>query len=93
MRHLALASLGTALLVLSACGGSSASGTSSTSPTPPPEPPAASIFVAGVVDGNGSGFTLNDRVLDLQGARLTLNGQAADLASLKPGMPSPRPRP
>ncbi len=87
MRHLALASLGTALLVLSACGGSSASGTSSTSPTPPPEPPAASIFVAGVVDGNGSGFTLNDRVLDLQGARLTLNGQAADLASLKPGMP------
>ena len=87
MRHLALVGLGTALLALSACGGSSGSGTSSTSPTPPPEPPTATIFVAGVVDGNGSGFTLNGRVLDLQGARLTLNGQTADLSSLKAGMP------
>lgn len=86
MNTTTFATLGTAFLLLTGCGGSSSGssspGASASAPAAPPQ-----VFLAGVLEQGAAGLSLNQRPLDVRGAQLTFDGQAAGPEVLQPGMP------
>jgi hypothetical protein len=84
MKRAILASLGTAVLILTACGGSPNG--SAPSATPAPASPAPAIFVAGVLEQSGSGFRMNQHLLDVREAEVTFNGLPSSTDALRSGV-------
>jgi hypothetical protein len=67
------------LSLLAACN-------TTTNPNQPPTPPTGAVALSGLVGGNSNAPTMNGVSLDLAGASVTENGEAARSSDVQPGV-------